>query len=211
MAAKVDSAALQDGYQLYHHAFFFTGRLQWCVVQQGISSERRTARRYHWLSDSVASFMNEPHQAICSDLRGETLNLVAAEHAPLRAASVELAAGPPAHVLDVARRDVEASRTSPGLPFDGAPTLDLPRRHPLLLRDVDPRRLETVLLSTYERPPADFEALLGRRGVGARTLRAHAPRARTRRSGNLRDAREHARSGALRVRPRRQRRNTVSG
>src|SRR5687768_17139597 len=55
MAAKVDNAALQDGYQLYHHAFFFTDTSHWCVVQQGMSDETSTARRYHWLSDALSS------------------------------------------------------------------------------------------------------------------------------------------------------------
>ena len=77
MAAKVDSAAVQDGYQLCHHAFFFTRRGHWCVVQQGMSDRTRTARRYHWLSEALTNFVNAPHQAICSDARGETLNLSA--------------------------------------------------------------------------------------------------------------------------------------
>jgi hypothetical protein len=179
MAAKVDSAALQDGYQLYHHSFFFSGSGHWCVVQQGMSDQTRTARRYHWLSDSLASFVNEPHEAICCDARGATLNLVAEEHASLRDGSVELAAGRPETVMDVVRRYVhDGPRTrkgtaSPGLPFeDGAPTLDMPTRHALLLQDFNPRHLHTVLLSTYERAPKDFETLLGLEGVGARTLRA---------------------------------------
>src|SRR6059058_19605 len=76
-AANVDSAAVQDGYQLYHHVFFFTAAADWCVVQQGMSDANGTARRYHWLSDTVTSFVEEPHEAVCCDARGETLNLVA--------------------------------------------------------------------------------------------------------------------------------------
>jgi uncharacterized protein len=168
-AAKVDSAAVQDGYQLYHHAFFFTAAGHWCVVQQGMRDDTRDARRYHWLSESLASFVDEPHQAICSDSRGETLNLVAAEHAPVRAASVALAAGPPGRVMDVVRRYTDRST----LPFDDpAPTLEMPHPHALHLQDLDPRRLESVLLSTYDRAPNDFEQLLGLEGVGPRTLRA---------------------------------------
>src|SRR5207249_1601265 len=91
MAAKVDSAAVQDGYQLYHHVFFFTAAGEWCVVQQGMSDATGTARRYHWLSDSVASFVDEPHEAVCCDARGETLNLVAHENDPVRRASADLA------------------------------------------------------------------------------------------------------------------------
>jgi hypothetical protein len=182
MAAKVDSAAVQDGYQLYHHTFFFTAPGDWCVVQQGMNDGTRSARRYHWLSDSLASFVNEPHQAICSDARGPTLNLVSAEHDALRRSSVELARDAPQRVTEVVRRYARKSRSIPGrLPFDApditpgalsAPTLDMPSRHALMLEDVDPRHLESVLLSTYDRAPADFESLLGLEGVGARTLRA---------------------------------------
>src|SRR5215470_3282275 len=103
-SAKVDSAAVQDGYQLYHHVFFFTAAGEWCVVQQGMSDASRMARRYHWLSDSVTSFVNEPHEAVCCDARGETLNLVAHENDPVRRASAELAAQKPEVTLDALRR-----------------------------------------------------------------------------------------------------------
>ena len=187
MAAKVDSAAVQDGYQLYHHAFFFTAAGHWCVVQQGMSGETRTARRYHWLSESLASFVNDPHEAICSDRRGETLNLVASEHAPLRTASVQLAGGSPDRVISVVRRYSDRPRrrnpteaVAGNLPFDdvdacdtaNAPTLEMPAAHALTLEQLDPRHLQSVLLSTYDRAPADYETLLGIEGVGPRTLRA---------------------------------------
>src|SRR4029077_15708049 len=106
-AAKVDSAAVQDGYQLYHHVFFFTTGGEWCVVQQGMSDANRMARRYHWLSEHVASFVDEPHEAGCCDARVDTLNLVAHENDGVRRASAELAAQPPAvtlHALDTASR-----------------------------------------------------------------------------------------------------------
>lgn len=181
MAAKVDNAAVQDGYQLYHHAFFFSTSAHWCVVQQGMNDESRMARRYHWLSESLHSYVNDPHAAICSDVRRDTLNLVSNEHAALRESSVALAHTPET-VIDIVRRYVHGgprTRTShvgqagPRLPFDDPmPTLDMPSRHALLLQDINPRHLETVLLTTYERAPEDFEALLGLEGVGARTLRA---------------------------------------
>jgi hypothetical protein len=172
MAAKVDSAALQDGYQLYHHSFFFSADSQWCVVQQGMSETTKTARRYHWLSEALESFVNEPHEAICCDHRAPTLNLVAEEHSRIREASVTLAANPPHQVVDLVKRYAHREQ-APLLPFeDTAPTLEMPQRHALLLQDLDPRRLHTVLLSTYERAPQDFETLLGLEGVGARTLRA---------------------------------------
>ncbi len=158
MSAKVDSAAVQDGYQLYHHAFFFTASGEWCVVQQGMSDATSTARRYHWLSPRVASFVDEPHEAVCCDVRAGGLNLVAHESAAVRAASVQVAAQPP----DVTLRAVER-----------VPELTLPARHGLLPGfDVSGRHLHSILLETYERPPADFEALLGREGVGPKTVRA---------------------------------------
>ena len=174
MAAKVDSAAVQDGHQLYHHSFFFTAGGHWCVVQQGMSDETRTARRYHWLSESLRSFVNEPHEAICAEQPAATLNLVAGEHEPLRAASVQLTSTPD-EVMNVVRRYVHGGPRKPTrqLPFErDTPVLDMPSRHALELQDLDPRHLHTTLLSTYERAPKDFETLLGLEGVGARTLRA---------------------------------------
>jgi hypothetical protein len=163
-AAKVDSAAVQDGYQLYHHSFLFTSRGDWCVVQQGMNDDTGTARRYHWLSDHVASFVDEPHEAVCCDARGETLNLVAAESAPVRQASAELARMKPETTIDAVVKGATEGRL---------PELLLPRRHVLFPElDVDTRYLSKILLQTYERAPQDFEALLGIEGVGPRTLRA---------------------------------------
>jgi uncharacterized protein len=159
LSAKVDSAAVQDGYELYHHAFFFTVSGEWCVVQQGMNGETSMARRYHWLSDTVQSFVDEPHAAVCCDTTGAILNLVATESAAVRTASAALAAQPPQFTLDAIER--------------AAPDLVMPARHPLLPElDVSSSRLHAVLLETYERPPADFESLVARPGVGAKTLRA---------------------------------------
>jgi len=158
MTAKVDSAAVQDGYQLYHHAFFFTATGDWCVVQQGMSDATRMARRYHWLSAHVASFVDEPHEAVCCDARGETLNLVAHENEPVRDAVAELASQPPNTVLQTMAK---------------VPELAMPVRHTLFPElDVPDRQMHTILTSTYERAPADFESLLGMPGVGPKTIRA---------------------------------------
>ena len=157
MSAKVDSAAVQDGYQLYHHAFFFTPAGGWCVVQQGMNDANGMARRYHWLASSVRSFVNEPHAAVCAEQPALTLNLVAAESDAARARSAELAREKPAVVLS-AIKDL--------------PLLEMPRRHAVLIADVNPQHLERILLKTYDRAPEDFETLLGMEGVGAKTLRA---------------------------------------
>ena len=157
MSAKVDSAAVQDGYQLYHHAFFFTPAGAWCVVQQGMNDADGMARRYHWLSTRVESYVNEPHAAVCAEVSAPTLNLVAEESAAVRDTSTELARGKPEAVLGALK---------------GLPALTMPKRHAVLVADVNPQYLQKILLKTYDRAPESFEALLGMEGVGARTLRA---------------------------------------
>jgi len=157
MSAKVDSSALQDGYQIYHHFFVFDREGGWAVVQQGMNESTGYARRYHWLSDRVDDFVREPHAAICCDRRSDTLNLVAAKGGENRAASVELCRQPPDRLVRRLRRLQE---------------LRLPRRHQLFLSDLKPASLERVLLRAYEEQPQDFAALLGLRGVGAKALRA---------------------------------------
>jgi hypothetical protein len=157
MSAKVDSAAVQDGYQLYHHAFFFTRAGTWCVVQQGMNDANGMARRYHWLAETVRSYVNEPHAAVCAERDAATLNLVAGESEGARRSSAVLAREHPSVVMSALR---------------GLPLLELPRRHAVALADVNPQHLEKILLSTYERAPEDFETLLGLPGVGARTVRA---------------------------------------
>jgi uncharacterized protein len=104
MSAKVDSAAVQDGYQLYHHAFFLSRTGHWSVVQQGMNEETRMARRYHWLGEQVSNFVCEPHAAVCCDARGTALNLVARESEGVRAVSTELAGQPWQQTLRVIER-----------------------------------------------------------------------------------------------------------
>jgi uncharacterized protein len=157
VSAKVDSAAVQDGYELYHHSFVFTPNGDWCIVQQGMNDANAMARRYHWLSESVESYVNEPHAAVCCDAKGDALNLVAAESARVRDRSAELARERPEQTLEA---------------LGYLPTLELPRRHDVRRIDVDPQHLAKVLLRTYEAAPADFETLLTVPGVGAKTLRA---------------------------------------
>jgi hypothetical protein len=157
ISAKVDNSAVQDGYQLYHHSFVFTAERHWCIVQQGMSEETAMARRYHWLSDAVDDYVSEPHAAICCERTAPTLNLVAAESAPVRSASAMLAGEKPEVTLQA---------------LNHLPLLELPRRHEVGSMDINPRYLHKILLRTYEAAPADFESLLSIEGVGAKTLRA---------------------------------------
>ncbi len=158
MAAKVDNSALQDGYQLYHHTFFFTADGSWAVVQQGMNEKNHYARRYHWLGEKVTDFVCEPHSAICSQTRGTALNLVATESTAARRTITQvIREEKPEKVVAELKR---------------LKTLDLPSRHYLTLEDVNPDRLHKAILSAYEQQPADFEKLLSLEGIGPKTLRA---------------------------------------
>jgi hypothetical protein len=158
VSAKVDNTAVQDGYQLYHHAFFFAPSGEWAVVQQGMNDATGYARRYHWLSAGVEDFVNEPHAAICSEQRGQlVLNLVAEESEEARRASALLAAEPPDKLAKELRKAQE---------------LELPARHHIIATDLRPESFERTLAKAYEQPPETFEGLLATPGVGPKTIRA---------------------------------------
>lgn len=156
-SAKVDSAAVQDGYQIYHHVFLFDYDGAWAVVQQGMNESTGMARRYHWLSETVDDFVCEPHAAICCDRRAAALNLVAEQSAATRRTTAELSLRPPGEIGSELRR---------------LKTLALPRRHEITLSDIAPDRLDRVFVKTYEAQPGSFQDLLCLPGVGAKTVRA---------------------------------------
>lgn len=157
LVAKVDSAAVQDGFQIYHHTFFFLADGTWCVVQQGMDVLRKVARRYHWHSGSAGDFLSDPHTAICCDLRKEgVLNLAAKESSSCRNSIVELAIDPKA-VLAVVERGED---------------LFMPRRHYITPADFNSKRLANSLAVLKDVAPRGFCEILLTRGVGARTLRA---------------------------------------
>lgn len=157
ISAKVDNNALQDGYQLYHHSFFFTKNGKWAVVQQGMNSLNHWARRYHWLSDEVADFVNEPHAGIASDKKGEVLNLVDSTSKQNRTITTKVAQQKPKKITQTIRK-LQVSK--------------LPERHQVLISDINPQNLKKIFLSTYEQQPENFEKLLGMKGVGPKTIRA---------------------------------------
>ena len=156
LTAKIDNNAIQDGFQLYHHNFFFTLSGSWGVVQQGMND--RFARRYHWYSESLRSLTLDPHAAICSDLHLQrTLNLVAAESEPAQTVITELSREQPEKLVTELHK---------------LQTLSLPSHHEVDVRDLRPESIEKILLKTYEAKANDFQTLLGMPGVGAKTLRA---------------------------------------
>jgi hypothetical protein len=155
--AKVDSAAVQDGYQIYHHIFLFDRQGDWAVVQQGMNDANGFARRYHWQSSQMSDFVNEPHAAVCCDRSQPSLNLVAASSEDARVTSAALSREKPISVIGELHR---------------LKSLKLPRRHEILISDVSPARLERIFLRTYETQPGNFKDLLCLPGVGAKTIRA---------------------------------------
>lgn len=157
MAAKVDNSALQDGFQLYHHLLIFTREGRWAVIQQGMNDKKGYARRYHWFSENLQSFVVEPHVAVCSDWRGNVLNLVALESEEARKAITHLSAEKPEKVENYISRIFY---------------LKMPLRHSIEISDLQPKSLRKVLLVTYEKQPENFEELLQVRGVGPKALRA---------------------------------------
>lgn len=151
MSAKVDNTAIQDGFQLYHHAFFFDQQGNWAVVQQGMSpstsSEQGLARRYHWFSNNVSNFVEEPHTGITNPQKRKVLNLTAKESRNTKTTSVGLVNEPETLMKDLKVLDYV------GVPFDR-------------------RRLERTLRLTAEKEPKNFENLLATKGVGPKTVRA---------------------------------------
>jgi hypothetical protein len=157
MSAKVDSAAVQDGYQIYHHTFFFTTNGSWAVVQQGMNEKTRYARRYHWLSQGVKDFVCEPHWAVCCDQRNGGLNLVASESEKTRQAMTELSQEKPEFLIHEGKRAAE---------------LNLPMEHSIPMEEIHTARFEKIFTQIYDRSPRNFEELLGIQGVGPKSLRA---------------------------------------
>lgn len=167
MSAKVDNALVQDGYQIYHHAFFFTENGDWAVVQQGMNDS--FARRYHWLSDKVESFVEEPHSAICSQRQEPSvLDLTAAESRENRKATLDLVRDGPSHLRFAQRSlfDFGSARDFAAL------ELSLPRRHELMpRRDIDESGRKALQIA-YELQPESYEDLVALKGIGPSRIRA---------------------------------------
>ena len=171
LVAKVDSAAVQDGFDLYLHGFIVADDGQWVVVQQGMNGESRLARRYHWLSEGLTSFVETPHAAIEGEAQGEIVNLTDRRAEASRRGQLDLLSdlGPDRIVSEVAaleRRDASALE-APLLPH-----LVMPAHHDVRPKDVILRRLHGALAAAAERGPTDFGDLLLTPGVGARTVRS---------------------------------------
>jgi hypothetical protein len=177
LVAKVDSAAVQDGFDLYLHGFIVTDDGCWTVVQQGMNDASRTARRYHWLSEGLQSFVDEPHRAIDGVHQGEIVNLTDRRADFSRRVQLELltSLGPDGLTRELAAIGAKPRKLAP-LPSDAVqlslPHLVMPAHHDVRASDVLMPRLHATFKAAADRGPADFAELLLVPGVGARTVRA---------------------------------------
>jgi len=154
LSAKIDNTAIQDGFQLYMHSFIVSDEGQWAVVQQGMSNENSTARRYHWHSPSLVSFVEDPHTFIYGKNQGNILNMVTKESAGARTSVLNMTLESPDKMLAETQK------------------LLMPKHHGVRAEDVNLKRLGSVLWLAHEKKPSDFEELLLLEGLGPRTLQS---------------------------------------
>lgn len=161
MSAKVDNSLIQDNYQLYHHCFVLSEKGSWAVIQQGMFD--RYARRYHWLSDNVKSFVNEPHDAICCDKKEKNvLNMVAKKSSEVRKVSVDIVNDNPKH-LEKYFKPAE-QRT-----LNNFEIVSFGPRHSIIEQD---KINMQMLKKAYEIQPRNYEELVAIKGVGPKTIRS---------------------------------------
>src|SRR5580700_979875 len=174
LVAKVDSAAVQDGFGLYLHGFIVTDDGRWVVVQQGMNGDRRQARRYHWLSEGLQSFVDEPHVAIDGVEQGVIVNLTDRRAAVSRRRQLDILGelGPDGIERQLAK--LEGARVASLSPQTQLmlPYLVMPSHHDVRPEDIVTRRLHGNLAAAAECGPQNFSELLLVPGVGARTVRA---------------------------------------
>ncbi len=154
LSAKVDNTAIQDGFQIYLHSFLLSSAGDWSVIQQGMDPDTSTARRYHWHSGAFQSFTEEPHTAICGEDQGEILNLVDKRALPAQQDMLNITSEHPDRVL----KEI--------------PHMDLPKQYGVLQKDVDLKRLGSILWLAQESETQQFDELLLLKGLGPRTLQS---------------------------------------
>ena len=199
LCAKTDNTAVQDGFQLYQHNFILSDDGDWTVVQQGMNPAAKTARRYHWCSQNLKSFVEEPHSGVTGENRGPILNLTDKAACGTRSAVLSLTGESPERLMREIRAIARIAENGTLFPAedggtadtgsksdgtDGCPpehalpcgcgtrNLSMPARHNITVADIDLKRLGGVLTTAYEARPADFESLLLTPGLGARTIQS---------------------------------------
>ncbi|MEM3626641.1 MAG: DUF763 domain-containing protein [Candidatus Bathyarchaeia archaeon] len=171
MSAKVDNAAIQAGYQLYHHTFFVTEDGMWAVVQQGMCPQDRTARRYHWLSENIKNFVSEPHSAIVGDVKREiALDMTAKESENCRKTSLDVAKEHPNKVMRMllSIRPACQKTLQEWMPKTAHTAW---MEYPIDVLSMPTNINWKALREVYEFQPRNYEELLSFRGVGPATVR----------------------------------------
>ncbi len=180
LVAKVDNNAVQDGFQLYQHNFILTRSGNWTVVQQGMNTAEKKARRYHWCSNDLRSFVEEPHTGVVGENRGKILNLTDTAADKARDSILEMSHEEPERLIkEITQIGKPASEIillqggQPSLFKELEPrSIEMPSHHEVLEQDVDLKRLGGVLATAYQSQPKDFESLLLTPGLGPRTLQS---------------------------------------
>lgn len=163
LSAKIDNSCIQDGYTLYQHNFFITEKGEWAIVQQGLNTENKYARRYHWLSSEVKDPLSNPHTGISCDIKTpETLNMADKESKKAQNISVDLINDNPEHLRSYFKR-----KNNQTLLTD----FTMPEHHPVLDIDLSDKEFE-VLKNAWEIQPENYEELILLQGIGPKKIRA---------------------------------------
>ncbi|MFW6176382.1 MAG: DUF763 domain-containing protein [Thermoplasmatota archaeon] len=167
LSAKVDNSCIQDDFRLYHHSFFVSEKGNWGVVQQGMEDEKGYARRYHWLSDLVHEFINEPHKGVaCDQKKREVLNMTSTKSEEARDISVDLINDGPSHL----RKYLDSKGQTSLMDFKNK-QLKFPKHHTVLDMDIS-KKGWSVLEKAYEIQPKNYEELISLEGMGPKKIRA---------------------------------------
>ncbi len=200
LVAKVDNNAVQDGFQLYQHNFILTRSGSWAVVQQGMNGAEKKARRYHWCSTNLRSFVEEPHSGVVGDNKGQILNLTDSKADKARSSILEMSREEPERIIkEIVQIEKPASEMillqggkvekSSAVVSTGSTTVSpvqqelfpeltnersmvMPAHHEVREQDVDLKQLGGVLATAYANQPEDFESLMLTPGLGPRTLQS---------------------------------------
>lgn len=170
LVAKVDSTAVQDGFQLYMHNFILSSEGDWTVVQQGMNVNTKTARRYHWSSENLRSFIEEPHSGITGENEGLILNLTDRNAKSTRERILSFTKENPDRMISEIKNIMKHENSI--YEINRQRTITMPAHHDVKAEDVNLKRLGAVLATAYEAEPKDFESLLLTQGLGPRTIQS---------------------------------------
>ncbi|MBQ6219514.1 MAG: DUF763 domain-containing protein [Methanosphaera sp.] len=183
LSAKIDNSCIQDTYTLYQHNFFLTEKGKWAVIQQGMNTNTKYARRYHWMSTELDDFLNNPHTGIeCDKKHDHTLNMSSKDSKEVQEISVDLINDNPEHLRTYFRRkdskqtlltdyfdfnNVEEDPTG----FLNQKSFTMPAHHEVLDMDLSDRDFK-VLKNAYEIQPENYQELISLKGIGPKKIRA---------------------------------------